>query len=139
MARVEMYHERVGKGYLVGVWDNNGEWNGFKCYDVELAYGGRYIVTLNKGCVGEKSAKYWFDVAVNNMRKIMFLLDGQDRANHNMLCYSTNYLMDEPRDGYFEEWNEAKATSEMLDEWIDEQMKFWSNEEIQSKLREEFR
>lgn len=38
------------------------------------------------------------------------------RACHNLLCYSANYLMDRPKDGFEKEWEEAKAEVELLEE-----------------------
>lgn len=32
-----------------------------------------------------------------------------EMAYHNLLCYSKNYLMSEPKEGWEHEWQEAKA------------------------------
>ena len=37
-----------------------------------------------------------------------------DEALHNLLAYSTNYSMSEPKEGYEKEWNETKAEIELL-------------------------
>lgn len=39
-----------------------------------------------------------------------------DLASHNLLCYSRNYLMNEPKDGYENEWQQANEECKLLDE-----------------------
>ena len=43
-----------------------------------------------------------------------------DMACHNLLCYSANYLMGKPKEGYEEEWEEARQEVEILEELIKE-------------------
>lgn len=137
MIRVEMYHERVGRGYLVGVWDNGKSFGDTKCYDVELAYGGRYIATLSKESIGDISLDRHYHMAITQMRRLMFLLDGLDAEYNNKLSYSKNMLMNEPKDGCFEEWYASNDRIKMLEEWINEEMKFYGDQ-IYAVLKNEF-
>lgn len=124
--RAEWYHERVGKGYMVQVWDaeNPKDMGAIKQFDVELAYGGRQIIKMGTNCYGEKSAEYWYKQAIKYMRRLMFLLDGHNMATHNRLCYSTNILGDIPKDGYTEQWEEENAKVNMLEDWIREHLDY---------------
>ena len=48
--RAEWYHERVGRGYLVQLWDAENPEEDMEAvhqYDVELAYGGRMVTKLS--------------------------------------------------------------------------------------------
>ena len=42
-------------------------------------------------------------------------------ALHNVLCYSQNYSMKEPKKEYIKEWNEEKEKVELLQELIEEE------------------
>lgn len=131
--RVEMYHERVGKGYLVQCWQNTDK----RTYDIELAYGGRHIVKLNTGCIGNKSANHHYKDAIKFMKKLIFLLDGYAMACHNKLCYSDTYLMDKPKAGYEESWEWENDRINMLIEWIYSHMMYYGNEKYKI-LKNEF-
>lgn len=48
------------------------------------------------------------------------LTEMRDMAWHNVLCYSKNYAMDEPKDGMREKWETAKAEAEIIDQMYDE-------------------
>lgn len=137
MVRTEMYHERIGRGYLVGVWDNGATYGDAKCYDVELAYGGRHVVTLVKTCVGNKSLTSHYNQALTQMRRLVFMLDGLDAEYNNKLAYSKNMLMNEPKDEFYEEWYQSSDRIKMLEAWIDEQMKFYGDE-IYAIIKNEF-
>lgn len=52
------------------------------------------------------------------MTKQELLKKYYDEACHNLLCYSTNYLMDKPRKGYEKEWKETKVEVELLEEMM---------------------
>lgn len=54
------------------------------------------------------------------MTKQELLKKYYDEACHNLLCYSTNYLMDKPRKGYEKEWKETKVEVELLEEMMKE-------------------
>lgn len=41
-----------------------------------------------------------------------------DIASHNLLCYSANYFMDTPKNGFEKDWKEAKAECELLESMI---------------------
>jgi len=50
------------------------------------------------------------------MTKIDLLDEVLDLQNHNLLCYSTNYLMDEPKKGYEAEFNKTLEKIRLLGE-----------------------
>lgn len=54
------------------------------------------------------------------MGKRELLLKYYDQACHNLLCYSRRYLMDEPKEGYETEWQQANEECRLLDEMIKE-------------------
>lgn len=116
--RAEWYHERVGKGYLVAVWEARD--GAEDQYDIELAYGGRYICTLSANCYGTGSAKYWYQYWAKVMKRYMHLVDQIDMANYNLLAYSKNLLLDGPKPEYEEQWTETKQELDMLSEWLKE-------------------
>ena len=135
--RTEWYHERIGRGYLVQVWDAKNPKQGLsKQYDVELAYGGRYICTLSTNAIGDKSANYWYMYHVRTMKRLMFLLDGMDMAIHNAMCYGKD-LGGEPKEGYEEKWQEEVDKENMLGEWIDELLKGMGEKKYEI-LKQEF-
>jgi hypothetical protein len=41
-----------------------------------------------------------------------------DRSARNLLCYSENYGMTKPKDGYADEWQKAQQECELADELI---------------------
>lgn len=137
--RAEWYHEEVGRGYMVQVWDAEdcSNMGSIKQYDVELAYGGRMITKLSHNCYGEKSAQYWCKYHIKMIKRIMMLLDDYDMACNNVLAYSKSYAMNEPRDGYEEKWKEENEKSDMIYEWICELMKY-SGDEKYAELKSEF-
>ena len=139
--RVEWYHERVGRGYMVQVWDAEDDKNmgAVRQFDVELAYGGRQIVKMSKNCYGEKSAEYWYKNAIQYMRRLMFLLDGHDMAAHNKMCYSTDILGNTPKSKYEDKWAEENAKMNMLEDWIREHLNYHGEKsEIKDAMIREF-
>lgn len=139
--RNEHYHERIGRGYRVVVLDamNPKDGMGEQQYDIELAYNGRYVCALHTNCYGEKSAKYWYDVAIKQMRRLIFLLDGYDMARHNKMCYSKNILAKEPKEDYNMEWHIESMKIKLVDEWIDEVISYYGKESEQYiALKSEF-
>ena len=56
---------------------------------------------------------------MNQLTKKDLLLQYLEMAIHNLLCYSRNYLMSEPKEGYEKEWNEAQEEVHLLDEMIE--------------------
>lgn len=55
-----------------------------------------------------------------NKRKMDLLYKYHNRACHNLMCYSKNMLMTEPKEGYENEWQQAKEECRLLDEMIKE-------------------
>ena len=54
------------------------------------------------------------------MTKIGLLKKYHDMACHNLFCYSRNYAMTEPKEGYEAEWKQAGEEVELLKEMIKE-------------------
>lgn len=52
------------------------------------------------------------------MEKMDLLKKYLDMASHNLLCYSKNYAMTEPKDEYEKEWQETREEIELLKEMI---------------------
>jgi hypothetical protein len=52
--------------------------------------------------------------------RIKILEKALEMAEHNLYCYSKNYLMTEPKPKYEKEWQEANDESNILREWIKE-------------------
>ena len=55
------------------------------------------------------------------MTRVEILNKYKDMACHNLFCYSANYLMSKPKEGYEKEWNEANEEIRLLEELIAEQ------------------
>lgn len=54
------------------------------------------------------------------MKKKQILQNCYDMACHNLFCYSKNYLMDTPKEGYEKDWAQAQEECELLQEMIKE-------------------
>lgn len=54
------------------------------------------------------------------MEKMDLLKKYLDMACHNLLCYSKNYAMSEPKEQFVQEWNEAQEEIELLKEMVKE-------------------
>jgi len=54
------------------------------------------------------------------MTRETFLREKLEMASHNLMCYSKNYAMDTPKEGYEERYREAGAEVEMLKVWLKE-------------------
>lgn len=54
------------------------------------------------------------------MTKIELLKKYHDMACHNLFCYSRNYAMTEPKEGYEAEWKQAGEEVKVLEEMIKE-------------------
>ena len=52
------------------------------------------------------------------MTKIELLEKYHDMACHNLFCYSRNYAMTEPKEGYEAEWKQAGEEVKLLEEMI---------------------
>jgi len=49
---------------------------------------------------------------------LAYLREQRDCESHNLLCYSANYLMAKPKEGYAEEWNKEVQACRIIDELI---------------------
>lgn len=139
---MEHYSEEVGRGYFVKAYSSKetNKLSSINHYDVELEYKGRKVMTMSSGCIGEKSAKYHFDDAVVLMRRIMILLDDYDMACHNKMCYSKNLAMEEPKEGYEEQWKKEDIRIKTVEDWLDRTMQYYGKDGDKYKaLKNEFR
>lgn len=137
--KMEQYSKEVGRGYTVRVVDAKNPQVGLsKQYDVELVYkNDRLVTNLSKGCIGDKSAEYWYGYNLKIVTRLMFLLDGKDMAIHNAMCYGKHWG-GEPKDGYEEKWQTEIDKENMLEEWIDELLQFSGKGEKYEILKREF-
>ena len=57
---------------------------------------------------------------MNYINKQSVLEEMKEMAWHNVLCYSENYAMTEPKDGMREDWEKALAKAKIIDRMLDE-------------------
>lgn len=88
-------------------------------YDVVLSKDGK-VVKSSTGCIGEQSAEYWKEYWIKFAKRLEILYHALDMANHNLMCYSKNLLMDSPKDGYEEKWAEMDQKQRVIAQWLDE-------------------
>lgn len=143
MARKEVYAVELGRGLQVRLVQNDdGERNPgvFDYYSVDLDGDGcGCIVQLSTKCIGRKSGEYWCDNAVKIMKKIIFIADSIDMAMHNLMCYSSNLLMNAPKEGYAYEWHQENDKVKMLRAWMYELTGYWGEDSSKTKeIREIF-
>ena len=55
------------------------------------------------------------------MNKIDLLTEFKDKLNHNLLCYSSDYLMNIPKKQYVKEWKETQEKIKLVDELIEQE------------------
>lgn len=91
----------------------------FDKYDVEVQdRNGATIVVLSTGCIGLKSGETWMNSAIQYMQRLLLLVEDRDMAYHNLLCYSTSYLMNTPKEGYEDKWNVEREKATMIEQWL---------------------
>ena len=66
------------------------------------------------------------------MNKIELLNEFRGTLYHNLLCFSENYLMDEPRENFVKEWEETKEKISLIDEIIKDENILMNNNENKS-------
>lgn len=139
--RYEWYHERVGRGYMVQVWDARNPKVGFKeQFDVVLTYGGREVMTMHSGSISQESAYYWYRNEIEFMKRLMILMDRRELVAHDLYMYSVDGNLQEPVAGCEEKWKKANEEDEMLRKWIVEMIenRFTKDDERIEILMEEF-
>lgn len=57
------------------------------------------------------------------MNRVDVLNEYKDMLNHNLLCYSADYLMNTPKKQYVKEWNETKEKIDILKDLINQEEK----------------
>lgn len=67
--------------------------------------------------------------------RLELLKEVQDMVNHNLLCYSKDYFMNNVKEGYETEWEREKQKSELLEEMIAEE-KRKENLKVKNKGKE---
>ena len=55
------------------------------------------------------------------MNRVDVLNEYKDMLNHNLLCYSADYLMNTPKKQYVKEWNETKEKIDILKDLINQE------------------
>ena len=55
------------------------------------------------------------------MNKIDLLKEFKDMLCHNLLCYSSDYLMNNPKKQYVKDWEETKEKINLIDEIINDE------------------
>ena len=68
------------------------------------------------------------------MNKIDLLKEFKDMLCHNLLCYSSDYLMNKPKKQYVKDWEETKEKISIIDEIINDEKRI----ESESEETEEF-
>jgi hypothetical protein len=133
--RKEWFVKRVGHGYLV---KTIGAEDGTGIFDVEFVYGGRHICTLHS-CYSSKSAERHHNNAVQNLSRLMLLIDGYTKACYNKSCYSRDGLGIESIPMYQDYWDMECDKIKTFVAWIDSQIESCSLEDsIRMKLKTEF-
>ena len=118
----------LSRGYkVVLVQTNKSDGIGdFDKYDVDIQdKSGGTVITASSGCVGEKSGYFWMDSAIEYMERLLLLVEARDMAYHNLLCYSKSYSMNEPRNGFDEEWNRERNKAKMIEKWLLDMSNHW--------------
>lgn len=55
------------------------------------------------------------------MTRLEFLQEIEDMVNHNLLCYSKDYLMAEPKEEYQKEWQCEQEKRKIVNQMIKEE------------------
>lgn len=61
---------------------------------------------------------YRFETAVELAQRYSLLMDTLDMANHNKMCYSTSYSMEQPKENYSNEWHKEHDKIKLIEAWI---------------------
>lgn len=61
------------------------------------------------------------DKTIKKITRLELLKEVQNMVNHNLLCYSKDYMMTHAKVGHETEWQQEKQKSELLDEMIKEE------------------
>lgn len=56
-----------------------------------------------------------------SLNRVDVLNEYKDMLNHNLLCYSADYLMNTPKKQYIKEWNETKEKLDILKDLINQE------------------
>lgn len=90
---------------------------GLKYYDAVLSKDDKEV-KIYKGCIGEKSGEFWALKLEDLATKLGILDSRKEMVVHNLLCYSSSYLMNCPKDGMEEQWHEAKRELVFITRWV---------------------
>ena len=119
-----MYECKVGR-CMVTVELNTpkicGNLNGYDIVVSEDDYV-KKMVCKNLMKFSEEDARkcFWFENAVEFAKRYSVLADALDMANHNLMCYSTNLLMDTPKPEWANEWHREFDKVQILEQMIKE-------------------
>lgn len=67
--------------------------------------------------------------------RLELLKEVQDMVNHNLLCYSKDYFMNNAKKGYETEWERERQKAKLLEEMIGEE-KRKENLKVKNKGKE---
>lgn len=132
--------KELDRGYKVILVQTQVESVGdFDKYDIVLNKYNYEIVTLSTGCIGLQSGEYWMDSAIQQMQRVLLLVEDRDMAYHNMMCYSNTYAMNNAKDGYEDKWKYEKEKASMIEKWLLDMSNYWGKEsKIGEAIRHEF-
>ena len=91
-------------------------------YDIVVSEDGtvRKMVCKNLMKFDEDGARNssWFENAVEFAKKYSVLADALDMTTHNLMCYSTNLLMNTPKPEWADEWHRELDKVKILEQMI---------------------
>ena len=132
--------KELGRGYSIVLVE--GEPTGIGSlmgYDIILRKHNYEVMAISTGCMGLKSGEYWMEVAVQQMQRIMLLVEARDMAYNNVLCYSKTYAMSEAKDGYEDKWKYESEKASMTEKWLVDLSNFWGEKSEKGEIiRNEF-
>lgn len=56
------------------------------------------------------------------MKRKELLKEYLDRENYNLFCYSSNFMMNEPKPGWEKQFNQTKKKRDLLEEMLEEEV-----------------
>lgn len=95
--------------------------DGLSKYDVILCDKNGMVLRSHIGCYGTEDSVLngmWVEDCIKRGKRYGILMDALEMAEHNLRCYSTSYTLEEPKEGFLEDWTDAKDKIETLKSWI---------------------
>lgn len=109
--------------------------NDLDLYDVEVQdkTGGTVIVASSR-CTGEKSGHFWMDRVIQFMDRLLLLVDARDTACYNLGCYSKDFGMSIPKEGYADEWHKELNKVKMIQKWLVDHSEYYGKGDDRTNL-----